>query len=169
MPWRRSALFSLLLIAMGNLTASAGDGDGSVGMASFYPGIRASGEFTAAHRSLPFGTRVRVTRVGSGRSVIVRINDRGPFIAGRVIDVSRRAAEALQMIGAGVARVTLQVVQAAAPKQQKSQAHGEDAAPTHLAQRKMKLHKTSARQHQRGAPISSARLKHRRHYHAQAD
>ena len=114
MPWLRSALISLLLVAMGNPAASAGDG--SVGMASFYPGIRASGEFTAAHRSLPFGTRVRVTRVGSGRSVIVRINDRGPFIAGRVIDVSRRAAEALQMIGAGVARVTLQVVQAAAPK-----------------------------------------------------
>ena len=167
MPWLRSGLFSLLLFAMGNPTASAGDG--SVGMASFYPGIRASGEFTAAHRSLPFGTRVRVTRVGSGRSVIVRINDRGPFIAGRVIDVSRRAAEALQMISAGVARVTLQVVQAAAPKQQKSQARAEDAAPTHLAQRKMKLHKTSARQHQRSATIRSARLKRRRHYHAQAD
>jgi|KBSSwiStaDraftv2_1062776.scaffolds.fasta_scaffold2750094_1 rare lipoprotein A len=79
------------------------------GMASYYPG-RGAGELTAAHRTLPFGTRVRVTRVGNGRSVIVRINDRGPFIAGRIIDVSRRAASELGMISAGLSRVRMEVL-----------------------------------------------------------
>src|SRR5262249_52233507 len=62
---------------------------------------------TAAHRTLPFGTRVRVTNVASGRSVTVRINDRGPFIDGRVIDVSPAAAEELGMVGRGVTKVKL--------------------------------------------------------------
>jgi len=65
---------------------------------------------TAAHRSLPFGTRVRVTHAGSGRSVDVVINDRGPFVAGRIIDLSRGAASALGMTAQGVARVTLSVL-----------------------------------------------------------
>ena len=87
-------------------------GDGAEGLASFYSGIPGPvGEFTAAHRSLPFGTRLRVTRIGSNRSIIVRINDRGPFIAGRVIDVSRRAADWLEMLDAGVARVRLDVIE----------------------------------------------------------
>jgi len=86
-------------------------GDGSMGMASFYPGIRASfGEFTAAHRSLRFGTRVRVISVRSGRSVVVRINDRGPFSNGRVIDLSRPAATQLNMLSAGVTKVRLEVL-----------------------------------------------------------
>jgi rare lipoprotein A len=93
------------------------------GTASFYPGVRA-GEFTAAHRSLPFGTRVRVTRIGTEKSVIVRINDRGPFIAGRIIDVSRRAAEELQMISAGVARVKVEVVEDAAAQQENQREAG---------------------------------------------
>lgn len=89
------------------------------GLASFYwQGQRtASGEtfnpadMTAAHRTLPFGTKVRVTHASSGRSVVVRINDRGPFKAGRVIDLSKAAAEHLQMTGAGLAAVRLEVVQ----------------------------------------------------------
>ncbi|MDP3896837.1 MAG: septal ring lytic transglycosylase RlpA family protein [Mesorhizobium sp.] len=56
---------------------------------------------TAAHRSLPFGTRVKVTNKRNGKSVVVRINDRGPFIKGRVIDVSKAAARALGFVGAG--------------------------------------------------------------------
>lgn len=64
-------------------------------------------ELTAAHQTLPFGTRVRVTSVRNGRSVVVRINDRGPFKAGRIIDLSRAAAEAIGLVGAGVARVTV--------------------------------------------------------------
>ena len=78
-----------------------------------YAGQRtASGErvqpngLTAAHRSLPFGTRVRVTNKGNGRSVTVRINDRGPFVRGRVIDLTPAAARALGF--SGLARVTLQ-------------------------------------------------------------
>jgi rare lipoprotein A len=63
------------------------------------------GEYTAAHRTLPFGTMVRVTR--GGKSVVVKINDRGPFTAGRVIDVSQAAARDLGLIGPGHATVTL--------------------------------------------------------------
>ena len=68
-------------------------------------------ELTAAHRTLPFGTRVRVTNVSTGRSVTVRVNDRGPFVPGRVIDVSQAAAEQLGMVGRGVTKVKLDVVQ----------------------------------------------------------
>ncbi len=65
---------------------------------------------TAAHPTYPFGTRVRVTNLATGRRVVVRINDRGPLAPGRIIDLSRAAAGALGIIGAGVARVRLEVV-----------------------------------------------------------
>ena len=64
----------------------------------------------AAHRSLAFGTHVRVDNLRNGRSVVVRINDRGPYVGGRVIDVTRGAAVRLGMIGSGVARVKVTVV-----------------------------------------------------------
>jgi rare lipoprotein A len=91
----------------------------SQGLASFYSeGARtASGEkfdareLTAAHPTLPFGTKLRVTNVATGRSVTVRVNDRGPYVAGRVVDVSHSAADALGMVGKGVAKVKLDVVQ----------------------------------------------------------
>ena len=60
---------------------------------------------TAAHRSLPFGTKVLVENLTNGRSVVVRINDRGPFVGGRIIDVSKAAASVLGMLGSGAARV----------------------------------------------------------------
>jgi rare lipoprotein A len=93
--------------------------DGSMGVASFYTeGARtASGErlnpnaLTAAHPSLPFGTRLRITGVASGRSVVVRVNDRGPFIKGRAVDVSYSAAKELGMTERGVAKVKMEVVQ----------------------------------------------------------
>lgn len=65
------------------------------------------GELTAAHRTLPFGTRVRVIHLGNGRETVVRINDRGPFVRGRIIDVSQRAAEELEMRRAGTAVVRI--------------------------------------------------------------
>jgi rare lipoprotein A len=65
---------------------------------------------TAAHRTLPFGTRVKVTDKASGRSVVVRINDRGPFIGGRVIDLSRGAAKAIGMTSKGIGRVRVEVL-----------------------------------------------------------
>lgn len=66
---------------------------------------------TAAHRTLPFNTKVQVTNLQSGKSVIVRINDRGPFKDDRIIDLSLAAAKAVEMIGTGTARVRLQVVE----------------------------------------------------------
>ncbi|MFJ2283348.1 septal ring lytic transglycosylase RlpA family protein [Pseudomonas sp. NPDC087803] len=91
------------------------------GVASYYGakhhGKRtASGEafnlnsLTAAHRQLPFGTRVKVTNLKNDKSCIVRINDRGPHTRGRLIDVSRAAAERLGMLGSGTARVRLQAL-----------------------------------------------------------
>ena len=90
----------------------------SHGVASFYTeGTKtASGEkfdtmeMTAAHPTLPFGTKLRVTNVASGQSVTVRVNDRGPYVQGRVVDVSYSAADALGMVGKGVAKVKLDVV-----------------------------------------------------------
>src|SRR5215471_867794 len=67
-------------------------------------------ELTAAHRSLPFGTRVLVENIANGRSVVVRINDRGPFVGGRIIDLSKAAAEALDFIPAGMTDVRLSVI-----------------------------------------------------------
>jgi rare lipoprotein A len=93
--------------------------DSSYGLASFYSydPQTASGEkfdkneLTAAHRTLPFGTKVRVTNVATGQSVTVRVNDRGPFVNGRVVDVSHGAADKLGITGQGVAKVKLEVVE----------------------------------------------------------
>ena len=85
------------------------------GRAAFYGGGRtASGErtgpndLTAAHRTLPFGTKVRVTNHHNGRTVVVRIVDRGPYGRGRIIDLSRAAARELDMISAGTAMVLIE-------------------------------------------------------------
>jgi rare lipoprotein A len=100
------------------VTPSSGSGHSFSGMASFYgneSGSKtASGQrfnqnaLTAAHRSLPFGTKLRVTH--GGRSVVVTINDRGPFVRGRVLDLSTGAARAIGLTSAGVGRVTAEVV-----------------------------------------------------------
>jgi len=90
----------------------------SSGIASFYTeGTQtASGEkfdthdLTAAHPTLPFGTKLRVTNVSTGRSVTVRVNDRGPYIPGRIVDVSYSAAASLGIVERGVANVKLDVV-----------------------------------------------------------
>jgi rare lipoprotein A len=89
-----------------------------LGLASFYwqPQRVASGGWfnpnamTAAHKTLPFGTRVRVTHLGNGRSVDVRINDRGPYVRGRIIDLSKAAAGAIGLHRQGVARVRVTVL-----------------------------------------------------------
>jgi rare lipoprotein A len=90
----------------------------SQGIASFYTeGTQtANGEkfdthdLTAAHPTLPFGTKLRVTNVSTGRSVTVRVNDRGPYVPGRVVDVSYSAADALGIVDKGIANVKLDVV-----------------------------------------------------------
>lgn len=92
------------------------------GVASFYGRrfhgrLTANGErfnmnaMTAAHKTLPFGTKVRVTNARNGRSVVVRINDRGPFIRGRTIDLSRGAATKIGMIGSGHATVEMEIIE----------------------------------------------------------
>ncbi|WP_226390743.1 septal ring lytic transglycosylase RlpA family protein [Penaeicola halotolerans] len=65
------------------------------------------GKMTAAHRTLPFGTKVKVTNLSNGKSIKVRINDRGPFVAGRIIDLSRKGARKLDIIQQGVAPVKI--------------------------------------------------------------
>lgn len=82
----------------------------------FYGNLTANGEvyrpgtMTAAHKSLPFGTRVRVTNLHNGRSRIVRINDRGPYVGGRILDLSETAASSLGVIDSGVASVKIEVL-----------------------------------------------------------
>jgi rare lipoprotein A len=94
-----------------------GQGGASYYAAKFHGRRTASGEafdnraMTAAHRTLPFGTLVRVTNPSTGKSVVVRINDRGPFTRGRMIDVSRAAAEQLGLIAPGHATVELALIE----------------------------------------------------------
>ena len=109
--------------------------DSEVGVASFY-GARfhrlrtASGErfdmhrMTAAHRTLPFGTRVRVTNLRNGRSAVVHINDRGPFVKGRVIDLSYAAARQLRMVQRGAERVRVEVLSSVVEDQRPSLSSG---------------------------------------------
>jgi rare lipoprotein A len=108
------------LVFAGNIAdAPAGSkGKSFTGLASYYKSgkITANGEpfypngLTAAHRTLPFGTKVRVKNLRTGRSVIVRINDRGPFIGRRVIDVSLGAAKRLGMLHSGIAKVKVDIL-----------------------------------------------------------
>lgn len=127
---RRTATGLVLAFALAGLSGCAATRppgpadprlDAQTGVASYYAdrfhGRRtASGErfdqseLTAAHRTLPFGTRVRVTNLANGRDVVVTINDRGPHRRGRVLDVSKAAARALGFVGAGLARVRLEVL-----------------------------------------------------------
>jgi len=123
-------LFALISIA-GCATTGGGPGlapsapvpeaRGEIGVASVYAnhfqGRRtASGQrydrrrLTAAHRALPFGTRLRVTNLDNDRSVIVTVNDRGPFRRGRIVDLSRRAAREIELGREGLARVRVEVV-----------------------------------------------------------
>ncbi|MEW6256823.1 MAG: septal ring lytic transglycosylase RlpA family protein [Pseudomonadota bacterium] len=113
----RIAMTTLALTLAGAAQPALADG-GQTGTASYYWQGKgtASGErfnpnaMTAAHRTLPFGTKVKVTNLRNGRSVVVRINDRGPFIRSRVIDVSRAAAGELGFTGRGLTQVRVAVV-----------------------------------------------------------
>lgn len=109
-------------------SARAIEGYSQKGKASYYHDSlqgrkTASGEIyrkgmpSAAHKSLPLGTKVRVTRLSNGKSIVVRINDRGPFVKGRIIDLSRRAARDLGIIKKGEAKVEVEVL--SVPKRRK--------------------------------------------------
>ncbi|WP_029002368.1 septal ring lytic transglycosylase RlpA family protein [Azorhizobium doebereinerae] len=119
MEIRKGFLLGSLALTMAGIGTSASAAEPKqTGIASYYWQGRgtASGErfnpnaLTAAHRSLPFGTKVRVTNLKNGRTVVVRINDRGPFVRGRIIDVSKAAASELGFHGSGVTKVALSVV-----------------------------------------------------------
>src|SRR3954447_18744606 len=117
------------------LMLSSASANAESGLASFYPGVGKKGEMTCAHRSHPFGKKLRVSH---GKvSIECRVNDRGPFVRGRIIDVSTSAARALGMINAGVVRVLVEVaedaretvkatVKEAAKETVKEARHGED-------------------------------------------
>jgi rare lipoprotein A len=113
---RKPLLKKLLIAAAAVLTFTCGAEAGWVGKASYYRlgGRTASGShvgaLTAAHRTLPFGSRVRVTNLKNNRSVVLTINDRGPFTGGRVIDVSANAADVLGFRSAGVAQVKVEPI-----------------------------------------------------------
>jgi rare lipoprotein A len=110
---RSVALGAAILTAGVAVAASATPAAAQCGRASWYAlhSRTASGErmnpsaLTAAHRTLPFGTRLKVTNQRNGKSVVVRINDRGPFVRGRVLDLSRAAARQIGMISSGHAPV----------------------------------------------------------------
>lgn len=105
-------------ILAASFTSEAAMAKNGCGGASWYAlySRTASGErmnpakLTAAHRSLRFGTKLRVTNSRNGRAVIVRINDRGPFIRGRVLDLSRAAANQIGMVRSGTAKVCYQII-----------------------------------------------------------
>jgi rare lipoprotein A len=117
MPFLWKRVFQAIVVAL-LFATGAGGATAETGRASWYSlhSKTASGErcnpnaLTAAHRSLPFGTRVRVENLKNGRSVIVRINDRGPFVRGRIIDLTKAAAGRLGIVSSGVAQVRVTIV-----------------------------------------------------------
>lgn len=116
--WTRSAHWLVPVIALLVNTPVAATTFEQCGRASWYDltSMTASGEranprkLTAAHKTLPFGTMVQVSNLSNGRVVTVRINDRGPFVRGRVIDVTKAAAAKLGFVSNGVARVRIKVL-----------------------------------------------------------
>jgi rare lipoprotein A len=124
--WVRSAVAAVSLAAASGCASTRptpGHPGPEAGMASYYADAHqgrrtANGEpfdmnaLTAAHRTLSFGSRVKVTNLENGRAVVVRINDRGPFVEGRVIDLSRAAAQELRFLGRGTTRVRIEVLSA---------------------------------------------------------
>ena len=119
-PRRRRGLLALASLSL-VLPVGAAQSRTQVGVVSWYGGAfhgrtTASGErfnsraMTMAHRTLPFGTKVRVTNLRNGRSVVVRVNDRGPFVGKRIADLSQAAAADIGIMRRGVARARIEVV-----------------------------------------------------------
>ena len=119
--WEPSTLQELMLkktvLVLGMTMLASGAADaGWTGKASYYGGRGRTasgghvGHLTAAHRTLPFGSKIRVTNLRNHRSVVVTVNDRGPFVRGRIVDVSTGAAGVLGMKSSGVAPVRVELV-----------------------------------------------------------
>ncbi|MBR1838439.1 MAG: septal ring lytic transglycosylase RlpA family protein [Bacteroidaceae bacterium] len=117
----RKILFGLILCSFAFIGTTEADAQTMRGKASYYAGKfhgrrTSSGEIfhkdslTCAHRTLPFGTMLRVRNISNGKEVVVRVTDRGPFAAGRIVDLSLGAARRLGMVAAGVAGVEVEVI-----------------------------------------------------------
>ncbi|MES2331927.1 MAG: septal ring lytic transglycosylase RlpA family protein [Bacteroidota bacterium] len=118
---KRSFLFTFIVVILASSChrkAIPGESGTETGMASYYAEtyngkktssgeIYNSSELTAAHKKLPFGTKVKVTNLANGKTVKVRVNDRGPFVAGRIIDLTKTAAKKIDMLAAGVVKVKI--------------------------------------------------------------
>jgi rare lipoprotein A len=115
------ALLLALMAGCSSTPSASASGHSDTGQASYYGnefhgrktanGERFDqGKLTAAHRSLPFGTRVKVTNTQNGKTVVVRVNDRGPFVKGRIIDLSSSAFRSIASLNAGVVPVRIQVI-----------------------------------------------------------
>lgn len=128
----KKAVFAFLLfgmIGLPSLSAQAEYGDASYYADKYHLRSKtASGElydkykFTAAHRTLPFGTYLKVQNLDNGKTVTVRVNDRGPFKKGRIVDLSRAAAEQVGMVRAGLAKVKIEVIKSGGESQTRAQA-----------------------------------------------
>ena len=110
------------IICMWVIIDAIAKGSDEKGMASYYAEKyhgrqTASGEIfnthdmTAAHKKLPFGTKIKVTNIANGKSVIVRVNDRGPFVKGRIVDLTYAAAQKIDIVKTGVAKVTVEIIE----------------------------------------------------------
>jgi peptidoglycan lytic transglycosylase len=116
--YRNTALTSVIFAAAIALTSVSQAQSAQCGSASWYAltSKTASGErmdaskLTAAHRSLPFGSKIKVTNNRNGRTIVVRVNDRGPFVKGRIVDLSKAAASRLGFIRSGHTKVCLNVI-----------------------------------------------------------
>ena len=123
---RRAQAFAFILSCLASLLASCGGSKSAFtqsGQGSYYADKFAGkptasgapyrpGKLTAAHNTLPFGTKIKVTNTRTGRSVKVTVNDRGPHVKGRIVDLSKKAANKIGLVDAGVAPVQLKVIKA---------------------------------------------------------
>lgn len=159
---------TLLLVLLALISGCAASRGSTIetGIASWYgPDFHgkqtANGEIydqnalTAAHRTLPFNTIVRVTNANNGKSVTVRINDRGPYVGNRVIDLSRAAAERIDMIGPGTARVRIQLISSEQPVSRRPQ---QELFTVQLASYTVKSQADEFARQIRGAYVHQARV-----------
>jgi rare lipoprotein A len=168
---QRLLLFTLLLLfASGCASMKRGtfvaEGTASWYGPNFHGKKTASGErfnmyrYTAAHRTLPLGTKVRVVNVDNGRSVVVEINDRGPYAKGRILDLSKRAARKLGMLGKGTAHVKLYVVKGKVTRSQKrvAQSHTAEQFTIQLASYQNKRNARQKAADIRGARVATVKV-----------
>ncbi len=116
-------LFKFILFLLMSATLTVQAQDDFAGNASFYADkfvgrktangdIYSHNKYTCAHKSLPFGTKLRVTNLANNKSVVVTVNDRGPFVQSRVLDLSKSAAKEISMINQGIAKVSVEIIDA---------------------------------------------------------